>query len=68
MPHYVATQDYRTDRHALDKGQTVDLSEADAEHIERDAPGTLKLGGKKQEAQTSALPHPSRDRQVKRGD
>ena len=43
MPIYTATQRYRSGLGQFAAGETVDLPEDFAAHINRDAPGTLKL-------------------------
>lgn len=43
MPTYTFTQSYRSSYGQGDKGDVVELSEAQAADINRDSPGTLEL-------------------------
>jgi hypothetical protein len=60
MAEYVFTQRYRSSYGHGDQGDVVDLTEAEAADINRDAPGTLEVV----EAKARAVKEAPKNRQV----
>ena len=60
MPSYTFTQRYRSSYGSGDQGDIQELSELDAENINRDSPGTLELV----EAKARAVEKAPANRQV----
>lgn len=63
MAAYLVTQDYRSGLGAFGEGQTVELDDELAAHIERDSPGTLVRVSALPETRT--LDAPPADRMIK---
>ena len=65
MPAYTFTQRYRSSYGRGDEGDQVEMTEAQAADINRDAPGTLvSHTAKADDAETRALDAPPKNRQV----